>query len=246
MQNLSKIFHIREAAWASPEFDQFSNKLFSLPFSLSSLVVFSIFLSPPLLLYLSPDLSWCYFLWWKCLFPVCNMLVTSSSFKTDDDSGDLLGQYQWILFIHWIQYANGLNSSPLWKWPWILQTFPSIFLTLFWSTEEEWIDGPRWFQSLLNFNGLWFGMNFKKQWQLILLTAYNINHSNTEDYLNWQNTNDIIYTTDTSFLFLCFFSIFKWLKRKLKVKIDTGKPYSMVHCIVLWIKETLKVEINSY
>lgn len=200
-----------------------------MPFSLSSLVVFSVFLScaHPLLPYLSPDLSWCYFLWWKCLFPVCNMLVTSSSFKTDDGSGDLLGQYQWILFIHWIQYANGLNSSSLWKWPWILQTFPSIFLTLFWSIEEEWIDGPWWFQSLLNFDGLWFGMNFKKWWQLILLTAYNINHSNTKAYLNRQNTNHIIYTRDTN-LFFCFFSVFKSLKRKLKVKLDTLESYSMV------------------
>lgn len=170
------------------------------------------------------------------------MLVTSSSFKTDDDSGYPLGQYQWILFIHWIQY--GQNSSSPWKSPWILQTFHSIFLALFWSIEEEWIDGPRWFQSLLNFNGLWFGMNFKKQWQTILLLAYNINHSNTKAYLNWENTNNIICTRDTSLFFHCFFSIFKWLKRKLK--LNTWKTYSMVCCIALWIKEILKVEINSY
>lgn len=34
------------------------------------------------------------------------------------------------------------TRHPLGKLPWILQTLPSIFLTLFWPIEEEWIDGP--------------------------------------------------------------------------------------------------------
>lgn len=62
-------------------------------------------------------------------------------------------------------------------------------------------------------------MNFKKLCQLILLTAYNINHSDTKAYLNRQNTN-IIYTRDNNLVF-CFFSVFKSLKRNLKVKLDT-------------------------
>lgn len=59
MQNLSKTLHIREGACASPEFDWFNNKVFSLPFSLSSLFVFSVFLSlsPPPLPYHSPDFT---------------------------------------------------------------------------------------------------------------------------------------------------------------------------------------------
>lgn len=152
------------------------------------------------------------------------MLVTSSFSKTDDNSGDLLGHCQWILFIHWIQFPNGLNSSSLkmkWKWPWMLQTFPSVFLMLFWSIEEERTDGPWWFQSLLDFNGLWFGMNFKKQWQL--LTVCKINHSNTKADLGWWNTNNTIYTRDTTSFFVFFSSIFQWLKRKLNAVLDSTK-----------------------
>lgn len=65
-------------------------------------------------------------------------------------------------------------------------------------------------------------MNFKKQWQMILLTVYNINQSGAKADLNWHITNNLIYTLEI--LVSCFFgfSLFSnGEKRKLEVKLDT-------------------------
>lgn len=100
---------------------------------------------------------------------------------------------------------------------------------LFWSIEEEWTDGPWWFQSLLDFNGLWFGMNFKKQWQL--LTVCEINQSNTKAYLGWQNTNNTIYTRDTSSL-IVFFSLHLQMVKK-EVKCNTRQYKILLILLIL-------------